>query len=419
MNPDCFTQYTQAISGKYNDWHPVIHTLLVFRLPLLLTGGWINSVSIFQITVFGLVFGYALITVKKHTSTKYAVLSLLYVMLNPHTTNLALFPFKDIAFGIGALLMVTYALNIYFSNGEWIKKPINTILFIAAASLTTLFRHNALLFTIPLIIAVIILINKKRALIICLSIIVVILGIKYPLYSALNVTDPDKREMEVLGLPLNIIGAAVTYSPEKVDEDTLEFAYKFAPEELWKKKYSYGSLNHVKWHEETNQDVIEEYGAGKIVYMSLKCIEHCPVSSLKSVIKLTDVVYTVCDDYRYYRLPGISENDYGISPQGIPSLKWIDSKITKISMLLFPWLFLYVGSMHLILIIAVLAKCKLHKPDHWKRIMFILPVFFYNYSTALLLTSAADSVRFLHYTFILMPLLLVFLFRTEKKPSTE
>ena len=65
-----------------------------------------------------------------------------------------MFPLKDVSFAIGALLLLTYALQIYVTKGEWVRKPINMAFFIVAEVLTTLFRHNAVLFTVPLIAAV-------------------------------------------------------------------------------------------------------------------------------------------------------------------------------------------------------------------------------------------------------------------------
>ena len=33
FSPDSISQYEQAITGQFNDWHPVIHTILFFWLP--------------------------------------------------------------------------------------------------------------------------------------------------------------------------------------------------------------------------------------------------------------------------------------------------------------------------------------------------------------------------------------------------
>ena len=38
-------------------------------------------------------------------------------MLNPQTGNIAMFPWKDVAFAIGALLLTAYTVRIYYSGG--------------------------------------------------------------------------------------------------------------------------------------------------------------------------------------------------------------------------------------------------------------------------------------------------------------
>ena len=52
FSPDSIEQSQQAL-GKinYNDWHPALHTLLFFTLPLKLTSGWMGSIVLLQIII--------------------------------------------------------------------------------------------------------------------------------------------------------------------------------------------------------------------------------------------------------------------------------------------------------------------------------------------------------------------------------
>ena len=55
FSDDNIVQYAQAMGYmNYSDWHPVIHTLLMFTLPLKLTGGWAGSINLLQIIIFSL-----------------------------------------------------------------------------------------------------------------------------------------------------------------------------------------------------------------------------------------------------------------------------------------------------------------------------------------------------------------------------
>ena len=415
FSTDSLTQYEQSMQGVYNDWHPVFHTLFAFKTPLFITRGWVGSIVLFQIILFSAVLSYSLFTVKKHTNTGYALFTLLFFIINPETSSMALFPWKDVTFAIGALLLLTYGVQVYFTKGEWLKKPLNLVCFVLTACATTLFRHNALLFTLPLVFAVLLFVSKKRAIVIAVSCIVIIAAVKYPLYAILKVEDPDSRQIETLGMPMTLIGAAVTYDTENVDADILEFAYKIAPPEVWQEVYYYGSYNEVKWDWRTNNNVIEEYGTAKVLHMAARCIKDCPKATITGLIKLTEVVYTVTDEYHLYITPYSGLNrDEPISPK-VAELQRIDKQLTADFNSLFPHLFMYVGVMHLILVISVLAKCKLNKWCDWKRILFILPVFCYNFGTTLLLTGSGDSCRFFFYTFLLTPVLLTLLYKNEKE----
>ena len=409
FSSDSIDQYTQAVTNTYDDWHPAIQTLIFIKMPLLITGGWVGSISLFQIIVFSSVIGYSLCVIKECAGTRWAFIALAFIMLNPQTSNIAMYPWKDVAFAIGALLLTTYTVRIFYSDGAWIKRPANTAAFVVALVLTSLFRHNAPLFTITLLFAVAFIISWKRTLVICLCAVALVLGIKKPLYSALDVSPADHPIIETLGLPMTVIGAAVTYSPENLDADILEFAYKVAPKELLEEKYQLGIFNNVKWDSRCDSTVLEEYGIRKVLDMTWRCFKQSPVVSIKGLIKLTDVVYSVSDDFAYTSIPKLPKNAFNVGFRGIPALQRLNALVSRVTATILPWLFTYAGAVHLVLIVLILTRFRLNKFEHWKRIFLMLPVFVYNFGTALLLTGSTDSARLFYYTFPLAPSLLLLL----------
>lgn len=416
LSPDSIMQYGEAVNDRYTDWHPAIHTLLVFRLPLALTGGWIGSIVLFQILVFSAVLGYFFQTVYRHIGGRYTAIAMAFILLNPQLGQMAMYPWKDVAFAMGALLMLTYAFRICVTKGAWLKSPVNAVFFILVAALTTLFRHNAVLFTVPLLLAVLFYTTKKQGLLLVLGMIVLLAGIKLPLYSAFGVEDPDQRKVETLGLPMSLIGAAVTNTPELLDEDILDFAYQVAPKEVWEENYSYTGNNSVKWHSQTNNDVIEQYGTGQILSMLFRCIRSSKVETMKAFIHLTGQTYTMMKEYESTVFPNIIANEYGLSQNTNPFLVRLCSGYQSFIRKYLEYPYAHLGSLHLLLIASVLAKCRLTNRKSWKKLFFILPVFAYNYGTTLLLTGSEDSERFFFYTYLLMPLLLLFLYRDEENP---
>ena len=422
FSQDSFVQYKQAVSNQYGDWHPVFHTLFAIKLPLLITGGWIGSVVLFQIIVFPMVLAYAIYQLLRFTGIRFAIGSLIFILLNPTTSNVLMFPWKDTSFMIGAILLMTFAMQIFFTNGEWCSKKRNIVLLIITISFTTLFRHNAVLFTLPCLFAIAFSLKKKQVAIISLTVLLIVLGIKYPLYNAMNVKKPNARQVETLGLPMTVIGAIAKYDFDVLDEETKDFVLKVAPREIWDETYVYGSFNVVKFRRtETNCDVIEEYGTQKVLSMMMKCFKASPVHATLSLIRLTDGVYSLNDDYLYGVIPNVDANDVGIKEGGVSFLKTLNYYYTAITTTIFPHLFTFVGTVHFVFIAMILAKFKFNRWNDLKTIFYILPVFVYNFGSMLLLSHYGDVYRYFYYTFMLVPILLAILLinREERSSSSQ
>ena len=413
FSTDSLWQYEQAVSGLYDDWHPAIQTLLAIKLPLLLTGGWVGSIALFQVVALSLTIGYGLRTVQEAAGNRFALGSMGFILLNPTISNDAMFPWKDVTFGIGALLLVSFAVRIVLSGGEWLRKPVNAAVLGIVAALTSIVRHNGVLFTVPLMLAVTLWAGWKKTIMVLIGAVVLVAGIRGPLYGALSVETREKARIEMLGLPLNVIASVAKYAPGDLDEETRAFVEKAAPKVSWD-QYEYGNFNNVKWSPGFDEAVIEKYG-NRIVPMVVSCLARSPREALKGLIRLTDVVYTLCDDYTYFDFPVILENDFGIRWGGVPMLQTVNEKISLVLYTVLPWLFLYVGAMHYGLMALVMAKFRLNRWRDWKRVLFVLPVFAYNFGTTLLLTSAHDSSRFFMYTFLVMPGMIALLIGKEKK----
>ena len=412
FSPDSIRQYTQAINNSYNDWHPVMQTIFAFTIPITFTKGWIGSIVLFQIICFSLILGYSLNTIYQFTNFKYTVLSMAFIFLNPQLGYISMFPWKDISFTIGSILLLTYSLRIFVTRGQWIQLPLNRVLYIITLSLTTLFRHNAILFTAPLVFAITFYLPRNHKLLICLSTILLCIIIKQSFYSILNVEKPDKRQIETLGLPMTIIGAVTTYTPELLDDETKDFVYKIATKDVWQEKYRYGSYNEVKWDPRTNNNIIEEYGFRKVISMMFRSFQRSKKVSIIALIKLTEAVYTITDNYNSIIVPMIVTNEYGIKQTGCDSLQNVLNAYSSFIEESFPHIFMYLGVIHFLLLSSFLSKLKTNNSRNRRKFIFLAPVFTYNFGTTLLLTSITDSIRFFFYTFPIVPILLVFIYLT-------
>ena len=412
---DPVNQYAQAASGQYDDWHPVLHTLLAYKLPLLISGGWAGSVVLFQILQFAAVIGYTLCVIEKYAGRKTSVFVLLLFVFNPQLSYMAMFPFKDMSFAMGALLLAVFALEIYKTKGGWIRKIPHLIAFILVMAVTTLLRHNAVLYTVPLLFAVFWYIGGKKTILIGLSVLALMGLVKLPLYKLLNVQKADQRQVEVLGVPMSVIGAVAANRPEALDAETREFAFKVAPQEVWEKGYLDG-FNYVKWDAQTDNNVIEEYGAVNVVKMMLKSLKASPVTALKGLVRVTCPVYS---PFYYYHFNDVwvTDNTLGLKQTGIPSLRNLEYQYQQLAGIAAPHLFFCFGAMHLLLLAVLLSRCRFGKKEDRKKLCLALPLLMYNFGTALLMTGAEDACRFFFYTWFVVPLLLILFFTTDEQAA--
>ncbi len=419
FSQDTITQYQQAISNQYSDWHPVFQTLFAIKLPLVLMGGWIGSIVLWQILLFSLTLAYGIYQLLQYTNKTFAIGSLLFILLNPTTTNVLMFPWKDTSFLIGTFLLTIFAMQIFFTKGAWCEKKSHLIFLILTISFTTLFRHNAILFTLTYILAVLFSLPKKKVAVLSVAVLAIVLGVKYPLYHALKVEKPENRQVETLGLPMTVIGATAKYDFDSLDEETKEFVLKVAPKEVWEEAYVYGSFNLVKYREETNVQVIEEYGTKKVLSMMKKCFQASPISAMMGFIRATDGVYSVSENYLYAVIPNVEENDVGIEQGGIGFLQTINYYGTAFMAVMFPHVFTFVGTIHLAFVVIILAKYKLNRWEDWKKIFYVLPIFAYNFGSMLFLSHYGDVYRYFCYTFLLVPMLLGILLVNCKERSSS
>lgn len=410
--PDCIGQYEQAIKGAYSDWHPVIHTLLFYTLPYLITKSFLFIIP-FQLILFSLTLGFLCETIYEFSSKKLCILTLLFIILNPNVLHIVMVPLKDVAFAIAGICSYLVVIRAYLG-----KKDINIkwiIFLVIALSLATLFRHNSILFTAPLMFSLFFIVNKKKALIIAITTLMTIFCIKLPLYSCLKVESPDRRVIETAGLPLTIISSAIAYSPELLDNDVKIFAYKITDQETWTQNYIEGTFNSIKFGF-SNLDNIENYSLFDIIGISFKCIKESPVYSIRGAIALTDLVYGIdIGSYEYtFGNITISDNELGIKYNGIQTIRnYFDTYYSLTTNSIAKYIFGSYGLMNLVMLIFILGKHNLRSKKSWVNILLCLPIFVYNFGTMLLLTG--DDWRFFFITILALPLVLLLCLKNKNE----
>lgn len=403
FSPDSTVQYEQAVTGRYDDWFPAWHTFLFFTLPLKLTG-WPGSIVLFQVLWFALLAGFYAQTVYTYAGSFYAKTALAFIICTPFTLEIMMFPWKDTAFGIAAGFCMLSAIHIYMSKGRWCNRFPNILLMAFMLVNATIFRHNGILFTLFLIIALLFFMSKCRWIeLVSVSAVLFIL-IKIPLYFWLGVQKPGDRMLEISGLPMSVITSAAKECPQKLDAQTLQFVDDLlSVQPDWKENHSYDGFNSIKFRG-MNNSVIDDAGVAGIIRMTWDCFKSAPLVSLKALRGATLPVYDL--GYGCIIHPYIADNDFGLEYSGCKIVRSVQ-KCYLLAVYKTPLRIVLsnIAITILIMLAFILFRSDLRDVTDWKRIALCLPVLFYDFGTMLFM--AGHDIRFFYINWITVPLIVL------------
>ncbi len=411
--PGCFgsdslAQYEQVLKHTYSDWHPAWHTLLFFALPLKLTGGASWSIILFQIIYFSLTAGYICMVIYKYSGIRFALISFIYMILNPYTGYLVMYPYKDVAFAIAGALCAAMGAQIYLSKGEWADKWYRGVILGIMFAQATIFRHNGILFTGVLLVAIFFIMDHKKWLIVLTSCIVVMLIIKGPIYRHFDVDTSPAPVMQLVGVPMTVIQHVVAQSPEKLDDEIRDFAYRIAPQEVWEKYDLLGNFCLMRYSGEINEQAIEDEGVASIIEFGINCFEYAPTEAFRALFAVTDVVYGPNITDEGFISYGSWGNEFGLETSVNEKMSAVLTGYYDL-ILMKGYNFTRQTAFALIMMLAsVLAVCRISIAEDRKLILLCLPVFAYNFGTMLFLFWAES--RFFYITYLVCPIVLLMLY---------
>lgn len=407
LSYDCIDQLDIAKSPYHSpDWHPFLHTFLFYYIPIKLFNNSMYIVLL-QIIYFVLAFSYMAYTLHKNGMPKWLYyVMLVSVYLSPMTYILSVVPVKDTAMAIFCMILISYYSNIVCTKGNWLLKKTNCILLSLITVICLIIRHNSILFILPLMINIIL--YKKNIKMYISIVIVLTFLIKGPLYSHYKIEKAPERVTETSGMLLTIINDAVIKYPDDIDNDIKQFVFKVTPKEQLI-TMNKGNFNSLKWLDETNRNVIEEYGSTKILLYTLKIITKKPQILLSDSLYTTSVVWETFGDYKWfdykYFLKFRKQNNitnYMVDNIGNYFYYIIDFfNNSSIS-----FLFISFGFYNSLLII--LSLIKVTKIKSYKPLLHIIPIVVYDMGTMLLLSGL--EYRFFYFTQVIsIPLIYLIL----------
>lgn len=400
FSSDNIGQYEQVIGGSYNNWHPAIHTWLFYTLPLSL-GGNAGTIVLFQIVYFSLAVAYFISTLRKSGCGRvFMIISWLFIMINPNTAHIVLYPWKDTAFSIFSLLVFTQLIRIYKTDGKWLRSPLNIAAFSACMFLLNTVRHNGILLTLPIFVILFIFKKgiRKQTVISLASVLVSMAILSGPVYSLFSVEEPGNRQTELLGLPMTVIANVYMNDRDALSEEAIEFMDSLATEEEWEKYHVTGNFNILKWSSSADVlNIIEAEGAKNVLSYMLEAFKNSPIYASLGMLRLTTLVWGFAGDKNYIPI-GIVDNSYGIeySNEG-STLATLLNYYFSATQVIFKYFYGFVGVM--IIAMLIMAVARLGKSG-LSKVFLVLSPCAYNFGTMLLLTG--PDFRFFHFNFLII-----------------
>jgi hypothetical protein len=406
---DTKNQWAQVHNLDFNDWHPVIHTLLIWLVTRVVDH--YAFVVFVQIAVFSFGVGYLIATLESWGfSRKICLAAGLFIILNPNTMNIMMYPYKDLALTVLLTYTTVMVVNIYLSGGMWFSKSINAVLFALVTALASIVRHNGFFFTAPLYLILVLLYAKKTKKVFAVAgmAALFIFLVKIPLYNALDVTKPNNTYIESVGIPMTILGDVIVKKPKALLPEAKEFLNAMASDEEWREKYRPGPgdyYNSIKWEFNASK-LVQTVPPKTLLKWTLQACLNAKYEAFHAVCGVTGIVWKI-GTYSIIRPPVSGNNMF------TKILHFCFTGYTALCSILpvIPLFFMDIGLQMLLLLCAGIVSLS---KNGAKVLPLVVPSVMYNLGTMLLLCG--NDKRFFHFNVVItLPLVLVLLSKKNEQ----
>lgn len=406
---DAANQWIQAQTGEFNNWHPVFHTLLLW-LVTRVYNSYAFAVLV-QITAFSLAMGYGAATLVRYGAPKALAVGVCVLSAaSEPVKNCLMYLWKDNAMTIGCLMLCSQSVHLLYTRGQWLKKPGNAVAFGMVLAFTTLVRHNAVLFTLPLLLLTLCLngFPKRRALAAAGVFALCLVLVRGPLYGTLNIVYPNNTTEEAVGLPMTILANARQCAPEALDDESRAFLDSLATDEKWQTVYRRSSYNSIKFT--YPRESIKNRPLGEILTMALATAGRAPRLTFETVNEVTGLVWSLAGENNGYETVSNS-GDLSVAHAGNAALRAVGGAVNAVLQAPFAFLPLSyltrnIGVMFLCLLLVALwalRRCGV------RALLLALPTLCYNLATMLVLCG--QDARFFQFSMaVSLPSMLALLY---------
>jgi hypothetical protein len=300
--PDTTWQWGQAVGERpLDDWHPLIHTFLVFLPTVVVKSGWFVAVA--QSFAFAALVAWTYSALMKYGYNGRAVAIVLIIsVFNPFSMAMACVLWKDTAFAYTGLALTVCLVHIVETDGDWltVKKAVGVAALLFLASFV---RHNGFFYTLPLALFLPFSVSAKNVskTLVCIGLaaalsIVYVWGRNAAIArGTVENGNPHQRFSESVGLPMCMMAHCFVTHPEKSSPELERLFSGFGGRKFVEAKYV-GSYNSFKFPLiESGGDpgkIIHEFGHDEFVRLFFETVKTYPSSAAESVLHVTSQAWS-------------------------------------------------------------------------------------------------------------------------------
>lgn len=395
LTADSIDQWGQIIEGRYSDWHPVSHTLVIW----LTTRLW-NSPAAFvilQIFALSLTVSWGLSGLKKIGLTSFGAwfTSGLFA-ISPVNSTFVITLWKDVLYSVSFLLLTIIILLMVITRGKWINSNLSWIGLGFVCAFVTLFRHNGFPVALTTLVLLIIIFRKlyfKKLLFALLIYLSIWFGVRGPLYSILKVDSPDYVTPTLL---IHHIGAHLnsgTYFTEqeltflnslRTVDDKWGYSCYFVDPTIFNSKFN--------WYlAKENKQQIQSIFLRTLLINPRVNLRHmlCSSSLVWRITQPTDGPLNTFSIWRDTEIHSIIPNKLDLETKSrlssmVPYLfNWIASTV-RFALVWRPAIYLYLA-----LLLSIILSLRFH---NWRYLLVPVPVIVQ--SAILMLVNSGQDVRY-------------------------
>jgi len=188
MSPDSLSQWNDALTGHFNDWHPAFYAMNFWLIAKVWQSP--STVALAQILILGLTAGWGLSIMQKLGASKIIILiSCLLLALSPVNGLMVTTLWKDVAYSIAVLALTLIVLQIVISDGQWLTNRQALLFMGIIIALVAIYRHNGPSVALGTPIVLLFIYRKfwKQIMLAFLLGIIIYVGIRGPLYAVLDI----------------------------------------------------------------------------------------------------------------------------------------------------------------------------------------------------------------------------------------